>query len=105
MTGPIRNLRVSVNILKDLHFMAKHTDQKSNELIIMKCYDPTCVYCAENPLKPSFALDLMKDRNFIWFNPLPSQKYPEHYMNFIEISKIDNEALPKGDTFLPYWIK
>ena len=39
MTGPIRNLRVSVNILKELYFVAKHLDRKSNELIIMKCYN------------------------------------------------------------------
>ena len=55
MTGPIRNLRVSVNILKELYFVAKHLDRKSNELIIMKCYNPACVYCAKNPPKLSLA--------------------------------------------------
>ena len=43
MTGPIRNLRASVNILKELYFMAKNIDRKSHELVIMKCYGPTCV--------------------------------------------------------------
>ena len=71
MTGPIRNLRVSVNILKELYFVAKHLYQKSNELIIMKCYNPACVYCAKNPPKLSLAWDFLKDRTFIWFNPLP----------------------------------
>ena len=105
MTGPIRNLRASVNILKELHFMAKHIDRKSNELIIMKCYNPTCVYFAKNPPKPSLALDFLKDRSFIWLNPLPSQEYPKHYMTFTEMSKIENEALPKSDTFIPYRTK
>ena len=33
------------------------------------------------------------------------QEYPEHYMTFIEMSKIDNEALPEDDTFIPYGTK
>ena len=42
MTGRIRNLRASVNILKELYFMTKNIDRKSDELVIMKCYGPTC---------------------------------------------------------------
>ena len=98
MTGPIRNLRASVNVLKELHFMAKHIDRKSNEVIIMKCYDPACNHCVRNPPKSSPAWKFLKERNFIFFNPLPSQEYPEHYMKFIEMGKIDDEALPKGDS-------
>ena len=105
MTGRIRNLRASVNILKELYFMTKNIDRKSDELVIMKCYGPTCVYCAKNSPKPSLAWDFLKNRNFIWFNPFPSQEYPEHYVTFIEMSKIDNEALPKGHTFIPYRTK
>ena len=63
MTGPIRNLRASVNILKELYFMAKHIDRKSHELVTMKCYGPTCVLC-EKFTKAEPCLELPEEQKF-----------------------------------------
>ena len=76
MTGPIRNLRVSVNILKELYFVAKHLYQKSNELIIMKCYNPACVYCAKKSTKAEPCLGFPEGQNFHLVQSITSQEYP-----------------------------
>ena len=38
----------------------------------------------------------LRERDFKWPNPIPSTDHPNHYMTFIEISRLDKE-------FFSYW--
>lgn len=99
MTGSIKTLRSTKDVVAELRFVAKHIDRKSNEIIFMKCRDPLCGHCVRAPIKCVKAWEYLKQRDFIWFNPLPSQTHPNHYMTFVEMNELDNTALPKGMIF------
>ena len=62
----------------------------------MKCVDPKCNFCIQNPVKYTDARNFLKERSFIWFNPLASHDNPGHFRTFIEMSTLDTYASPKG---------
>ena len=82
--------------MKELRFMFKHLERKSNEVIIRKCSDPRCGHCVENPPKQSPAWKWLAERDFKWPNPVPSINHPEHYITFMEIEQIATEMIKSG---------
>lgn len=74
----------------------KHMDRKSNEIIFRKCNDPRCTHCSKRPVISTKAWNFLKERDFKWPNPIPSIKYPGHYMTFLEVEQITNEELVTG---------
>ena len=97
LTGPIRQLRASKQVVSDLRFMVKHIDRKSNEIIFMKCKDPACTHCSARPVQALKLWQFLKDRDFKWFNPDSSDTHPGHYKTFIEMSEVDAKLLRTGN--------
>ena len=96
LSGPIRTLCASKNVVAELRFMAKHIDRKSNEVIFQKCSDPRCSHCSTRPILSKMAWEFLKDRDFKWPNPIPSLDHPGHYMTFKEVELMDNDELKTG---------
>ena len=62
----------------------------------MKYVDPFYTYRVANPVNSKEAWEFLKSGKIVWFNPLPSQVYPEHYMTFMKMTQLDEFALPIG---------
>ena len=60
LSGPIRTLCASKNVVAELRFMAKHIDRKSNEVIFQKCSDPRCSHCSTRPILSKMAWEFLK---------------------------------------------
>ena len=100
LTGGITNLRQNSKLIKELRFILKHLDRKSNELIYRKCTDPRCDHCSSNPIlsKKSF----LKMSDFKWPNPKPSSMHDNHYMTFMEMSNLECDEYLTGNQGLPF---
>ena len=101
LTGPIAHARNNKEITKELRFLTKHVDRKSNELIFMKCYDPRCAFCVQHPVKAVQVWNFLRERDFKWFNPVPSTSHQGHYKTFLEMLEMETTALQTGDANLP----
>jgi len=87
--------------MQELRFTMKHMERKSNEVIFKKCVDPRCDHCSSRPIISTAAWDFIKERDFVWPNPIPSPTYENHYMTFLEMCEIGNEFLITGNAGLP----
>ena len=78
--------RKSKKLMEELRFMLKHADRKSNELIFMKCVNPRCKHCSENPIIATTAWEDLKKNDFKWYNPMAyfgkRTNKQEHFLNF-----------------------
>ena len=90
-------LRKSKKLMEELRFMLKHADRKSNELIFMKCVNPRCKHCSENPIIATTAWEDLKKNDFKWYNPMASTKFPGHYMTFLESLEVDTQLHKTGE--------
>ena len=79
-----------------MHFMMKHIDRKSHEVIFRKCANPRCNHCVSNPVVSVKAWKYLKDREFKWPNPVDSVEYPRHYQTFLEVDKLDKDYIKTG---------
>lgn len=52
----------------------------------MKCVDPRCTFCREQPVKAVNAWKYLVDRDFKWMNPIEQVTHPGHYMTFMEMN-------------------
>ena len=69
--------------------MCNHMDRKSNEVIFSKCNNPHCKYCSDTPVIAKHAWNYLKENEFKWPNPLPSNEHTGHYMTYIEVGNMD----------------
>lgn len=90
MTGPVKALRNSKDVTKELHFMIKHIERKSNEVIFKKCSNPRCGHCNSRPIISQKSWQYLQERDFKWPNPVSSLENPGHYKTFMEISDVDD---------------
>ena len=100
-TGSQNTLRSSP-VTTELRFMFKHTERKSHEIIFWKCCLASCDHCSSNPIVSLNAWEYMKDRDFKWPNLMPSAKFPNHLITFLEVPNVDNNSLKTGDEGMPY---
>ena len=95
MTGSIRGLRGNKMIMKTLQMMVGHIISHSNEIVFMKCEDPTCsLKCTVKENKAKELTSFLKLKG--WFNPQQSPTHNGHYMTFLEQVLIDKEHMIYG---------
>ena len=98
----MRDIKGNKALMTELRFMLDHMERKSNELIFRKCIEPRCTHCSSNPVKAVKAWEYLKNRDFKWANPVPSTKYPGHFMTFLEIEELDTVYLKTGNIILQH---
>jgi len=101
VAGPIRRLRSSKDIVKEMRFMVKHIERKTNEILFRKCSDPRSNHCSNSQIISQNAWKYLAEREFKWPNPIPSLNHPDHFMTFLEMEQLDADALQTGDDGLP----
>ena len=84
-------------MMSELRFLFQHIDKKSNEIIFQKCNRPSCQHCRSNPLIALKACDALKDNEFKWPNPIPSETFPGHYKTFMEVDADPPSSFATGD--------
>ena len=82
---PLSRMDEYVSLYEEMKFMLKHIQRHRNELIFLKCLEDTCTYCTTNPPKATKVYKFLKERNIIFFSPMPSSKHPGHYCTFLEM--------------------
>ena len=100
LMGNAMNLRHS-ELDKEVQFLFKHVDRKSNKLIFQKCNNPRCTHCVENPILSKAAWDFLKTVDFKWPNPKPSATHQNHYMTFIEMCMVPSDQFLTKNEGLP----
>ena len=94
LKGLIRNLtKKSENSshLRELKFMLKHMDRRKNEVTFRKCDDPLCQHCSSNPVHATAVFEFLRRKKYILFEPLKSEKHPDHYCTFLELCEKEPE--------------
>ena len=98
------NLKNNKSMMKELHFMMKHVQRKSSEIIFTEYCDSRCDKCSNHPVISQKAWEYLRECDFKWPNPIPSTDHPNHYMTFIEISRLDKEFFLIGKSILLSYI-
>ena len=93
VTGGITALKNNADLMEEMRFLFAHMERKTCELIFRKCVEPRCIYCLKHAVRALNTWQYIKERDFKWANPLPSLHYSGHFMTFVEIGELDNDAL------------
>ena len=87
LKAPLGRLKQYPDLLEEMKFMLAHIQRHRNEIVYMKCQNPTCEHCTNNP--PT-ATEFFSQEKL--FSPMPSQLHEGHYCTFLEMcSKLPNE--------------
>ena len=103
--GPYSHLVNDAKMMAELRFLINHIVKKSNEIIFQKCNRPSCSHCTSTPIIAEEAWEAMKNKEFKWPNPTPSESFPGHYKTFMEIDVESPSSYSTGDDGLPNSLK
>ena len=101
IVGSANNILHNTEVMRELRFMFIHLQKKSNEIIFQKCYKPNCTHCTSSPVIAAKVWDHLKERDFKWPNPVPSEAHPGHFKTFMEV-ECDAAPYTTGDDGLPF---
>lgn len=72
----------------DYKFFIKHVVKKHRYLQFLKCYDPTCIHCKENPIKATKFVETMNNMGGHIPSPKPCTIHDGHYKTLLKVLMI-----------------
>ena len=97
LAAPLRDYHKFKDIHNELKHMLRHIDRHANEVIFMKCSDPSC--CKEWEAKDVYRF--LCKQGLRLPAPKMSKTHPGHYMTFMEVSALSKEETVNGDSGQP----
>ena len=81
LTGPLRDLRSTNELMAEMRSMLRHMEKESNEIIFKKCQDKDCNHCSVNPVIATSFWDYMMKNAYIFSNLIESSFHPRHSLS------------------------
>ena len=94
LAAPLRDYHKFKDIQNEFKHMLRHIDRHANEVIFMKCSDPSC--CKEWEAKDVYRF--LCKQGLRLPAPKMSKTHPGHYMTFMEVSALSKEETVNGDS-------
>ena len=105
LKSPLCRMNEYSDLLDEVKFMLKHIQRHHNEVVFIKCQNPTCDHCGKHPVKAKEVFKFLEPYGMKFFSPMPSDKYPGHYCTFLEMCEKPPKEVGVLDSGMPSYIE